>query len=320
MHEIVSMRNYEKWPSWDIVYEWEDVFSAGMKMNISSPSSISLFVRKCLYHLHIKDRFWAGFKADKTSYNFIFVMNSSSPILFSYKNCIPIFLDTPSDTVDCVIKTTKGLPFFIVTNFDFYGKLEKNGVSNVIYMPLSIPDKWITDVMPEKSLDVLQFGRKNAVLHEWMLSYCREHKNVEYVYQTEDGSLMYTSTIRGGVGKFDSRESYIKLLSSARVSLVSSPGCDGGRFGDIDFITPRFYESAAAYCYLLGRYTENEESKIVGIREICENVKSYKEFEKALTDVLSHGKKLDMDRYKNFLESNKTSVRVEAIKHQLSHI
>lgn len=107
---------------------------------------------------------------------------------------------------------------------------------------------------------MIQFGRKNPVLHSYMLKYCKLYPNVEYVYQTSDGSLTYTSTTRGNIGKFDNRPEYMQMIAKSKVSLVSTLGIDKSKnMGGIDFFTPRFYESAAYYCHLIGRYTMNDE-------------------------------------------------------------
>ena len=95
-----------------------------------------------------------------------------------------------------------------------------------------------------------------------MMEYVAEHPDVEYVYQSNNGSLTYISTTRGNLGKFDKRNEYVELLKSCRISLVSTPGMDKSRtdFGNVDFFTPRFFESAAFYCHMLGRYIENKEA------------------------------------------------------------
>lgn len=253
---------------------------------------------------------FSRFSGEKDDWNLIWVMNSNDIGLYTYRNSIPIFLDTPVKTVDMVLKATKSLPFFWVTCMDFFRILEAHGCTNAHYMPLSISDKYITDVVPEKKIDVLQFGRKNDLLHEWMLRYCREHDNVEYVYQTGNGTLTYTSTVRGEIGRFDSRKEYMELMRSAKISLVSTPGCDENRdFGGVDFVTPRFYESAACYCQMLGRYTENEEVAQIGIKSICPNISNFEEFKRALALNLEND--IDAEKYETFCRINCTSQRVK---------
>ena len=307
-HSIVSRRKFETWPSWHVVFEWEDIMKETMNLELECiPNNIK---RKLKDFLWYKFKISHKFKLNKNNWKLIWAMNSKAWGLYNYKNCIPIFLDTPVSSLDAIKRATKHLPIFFVTCLDFYNMLRKKGVNNVKYIPLSISDKYITSKIPEKEYDVLQFGRKNEILHNWMLQYCKEHKEVEYIYQTEGGSLTYTSTKKGIIGKFDSRDEYMELMKKAKISLVSSPGCDGSRdFGNIDFITPRFYESAACYCHMIGRYTENEETKIININSICNNVKNYEEFESILKRMLDGEKKIDYEVYKTFLKKNCTSAR-----------
>lgn len=146
------------------------------------------------------------------------------------------------------------------------------------------------------------------------LEYCKKRCGTEYVYQTEDGSLTYVSTTRGNLGKFDHREEYFQLMSSCRVSLVSSPGIDHFRdFGGIDFITPRFYESAVNYCYMIGRYTDNEESRSIGITNVCPCIENYSEFETLLENYLNKKTFEPKEVFDEFIKMNVTSERAKMI-------
>jgi hypothetical protein len=193
------------------------------------------------------------------------------------KNVIPIYLDVSEKDISKIVYETQYLPCYFVTSLDIFNLIKKNDISSKChYLPLSVSDKYLSENIPNKSIDVLQLGRKNTVLHEYMLKYCEEFPKTNYIYQLSNGNLNYESTIYGNIGEFSDRHEFIELLSRSKISLVSTPGCDNSRkFGDgIDFITPRFYESAAHYCYMLGRYTNNEEAKELEIESICANMYS----------------------------------------------
>lgn len=82
-------------------------------------------------------------------------------------------------------------------------------------------------------------------------------------------------------------EFYLNLIKASRVSLVSTSGCDGERtdeFANTDFVTSCFYESAAMYCHMIGRYTKNEEIHRVGIEYVFLYVVDYNEFVKFMNN------------------------------------
>ncbi len=55
---------------------------------------------------------------------------------------------------------------------------------------------------------------------------------------------------------------------------------DGSRYiGGYNPVSPRFYESVACFCRIIGRFPHNEEFKLSGLNEIIHVVESYEEFE-----------------------------------------
>lgn len=305
-----------------MVYEWEDIMKESLGCNLSSLHATGVVGRK-IRSLSVKlTSIGQTIKFDPNcDIQFVWVMNSKGYRNYSYKNCIPIYLDFPSGMVEQIKNATKDLPCYWVTSYAIYEQLVQAGSKNVYYIPISISDKYRTigeASLTRKSLDVIQFGRKNPVLHDYMLSYCKRNPEVEYVYQTYNGSLTYCSTTRGDLGKFDDRNEYMSLLSSAKVSLVSTPAFDCVRdFGGVDFVTPRFFESAAMYCHMIGRYTENKEAELLEIGKICPNVASQEEFDALLTQMLSTENAENVKKYEGFLKKNVTSERMKAMKRVL---
>lgn len=170
----------------------------------------------------------------------MWIMNAAWYRQFTFHNCLPIFIDFDVNSIDDIYSATRKLPIFWVTNYQIYEMLIDKGARNVSYMPLSVSDVNI-DSESEKEIGVIQVGRKNQFLHEFMLEYIKSNPEVEYVYQeVEKGSVTYVSTQRGNLGVYNSREAYLKLLSKAKISLVSSPGIDSTRVSQVDFFTPRF--------------------------------------------------------------------------------
>ena len=310
---ILSERSYCIWPSYYIVYEWENVISDVLGCNIKTfgEGKIAKIKRK------IKRR-WVnnGGKADAQYVangkmcDLLWIMSATKYNMLPMENIIPIYLDFPDNMVNTILHAVEKLPVFFVTCKDIFNMMIEKGSENVRYMPLSISDEYLLVEPPEKTIDVIQFGRKNEALHQYMLEYCKRNPSVEYVFQTEDESLTYYSTTKGHL---DTRKEYLDLIKKCRISLVSTPGCEGqSRFGNIDFVTPRFYESAALYCQLIGRYTDNEETRDLHLSEICPNVRKYSDFEEYMDKYLHEA--CDWTKQIKFIKQNLTSKRAEYIR------
>lgn len=323
---ILSERAYQHWPSFDVVFEWEDIIAPaiGAKIVTFEDGIAGKAIRKLKKFCLKWNKNWHAKYciSDISKCKLMWVMSAGEYRFLPIKNIIPIYLDFSIDMVDKIIVATKSLPLFFVTCKDIYNIFVQKGVTNARFMPLSISDKYYSEVIPEKKYDVIQFGRKNTVLHEYMQNYCKMHPEIEYIYQTGDGTLTYTSTKRGNVGKFDTRKEYVDMIKSCRVSLVSTPCCDKGRteeFGNIDFVTPRFFESAAFYCHMLGRYTCNDEAQSLNLDSVCPNVRSYEEFEQTMDKYLG-SEDWDWTIQREFVKKNLTSERAKFIKKEIEKI
>lgn len=318
--DIFSPRAFEHSPSWSVVYEWEDVIADCLHWEISPLYKTGKFGRKLRGGVRRTNICYDHFPAyNKGKWHLTWVMNAKDYRLYTRHGIIPIFLDFHSDMVQVIAEVTKCLPVYWVTSYHIYELLKEVRSNNVQYMPVSISDKYIQNVVPKKTVDVIQFGRLNPILHKFMLDYCSRNPNVEYVYHTYDGSMEYVSTKRGIIGRFEKREEYMKLLSSCKVSLVSTPGMDKGPnnvrdFGTNDFVTPRFFESAVFYSHMIGRYSDIKETEMLKIPSVCCNVRLQEEFDNELDKALNTDCAVNLERYKQYLTENVTSVRAESIK------
>ena len=110
------------------------------------------------------------------------------------------------------------------------------------------------------------------------------------------------------------------MLSSAKISLVSTPAMDYSRknANGISFPTPRFYESAILGCSLIGRYETSREIEEIGVSKICFNAMEYEEFAEHLRNVLSKDLKDIFNENREFIRKNLTSCRVAQIIKELN--
>lgn len=112
-----------------------------------------------------------------------------------------------------MVESTKKLPVYFVTNYQIFQEIRnKYKGANCFYVPLTAADQYFTEEIPEKEIDVVQVGRKKPVLHQYMLDYCKEHPETEYVYAAEQREQGSVSTKRGLLDRMDTREQYMELL------------------------------------------------------------------------------------------------------------
>lgn len=319
---IISKRSVDTRAFFDICYEWEDEISKYLKIPIVSLPKITYPFKRGLYKL-----FPEGYTITQNmekDISLYFVMFVTELKYYSGYNGIPIFIDVWGDQeIDFVISKMKNVQFYYVTSLDVYNRIkEKTSTDNVHYIRLSVPDKYYSnnyDNFITKKYDVIQMGRKNPYLHKWMLEYIKENPNVEYIYTDKtsgDSKIEYISTKNGIVGELNDREKFISMLSQSRISLVSSPAADNSRKnnGGIDYPTPRFYESAALGCYMIGRYTPNDEC--LCLCDVCKNIQTYEEFKYEVGKGLSSDRRSLFISYKDFIESNITSERAKQISEE----
>ncbi len=258
-----------------------------------------------------------------------FIMEVPHSSACAGSNCLLIYTDVWTDTdIKYIVKRTKNFKLFYVTSRNIFERIKaEDPNSNVHYMPLSVPDKYFSPNFAkyrDKTIDVIQFGRKNSVLHSYMMQYANEHKYIDYVYShdTPNSQRTYISTIRGNIGSFTTHEDFSRILSSAKVSLVSSPGVDiqRSRTVGVSFPTPRFYESAILGCALIGRYPDNEEFRELNMNRYCPNITSYEQFAECLERALAQTPEELYAQNHDFIINSLTSKRAEQIQRDLAEL
>jgi hypothetical protein len=337
---ILSAKKWAKYFPLQVVYEWEEIIAHELDIPIDYDSQIvanGLFdkkinnlVQKVLRHTFLKNHIDTAFnyykRKQKGKYILSFLLNPI-PIANHYiyqDNSVVILLDVFKNNIDLIPKWFKNKLIF-VTNIEVLNYFETHAISKKLrYLPLSISDKYYNNQVPVKKIDVLQMGRQNTVLHEWMLAVIAKHPEIEYVYAKNiDGVNVYYSTTKGALkDKTETREEFMEFLGSAKVSLLSAPGIDGGdtiRTGGFNPVTPRFYESAVKYCYMIGRYPDTPDFVLNKVSDVCERPETYEEFEQL---VLSSVKTPfnQQDKYAAYIKQHLTSTIANTIKTELERL
>jgi len=316
------MRGLTEWPSWHCVFDWEDEIAEELDLEINKLDDISklqrfVFNSKTMRLITPIMKKMLLRSEMRIGITFLMSVQLLKYVICDHSRIIPIFIDTPTSSFALLRKLGQAFSQYYVSSFETYEVLRREQ-NNVSFVPFSIPESWKLSEVPNKTVDVIQAGRKNPLLHKWMLKAAAE-MNIEYVYQrNENGILSYWSTKRGRIGDFMDRKKYLHLLGSSKISLVSSGGIDNSRKGyDINPVTVRFLESTVSYCYMIGRFpSESQDFKYTGMSEIVANVENENEFRNHLVRFL--GRSFDLkDKYDSLIMRNSTRVIAQTLKNDL---
>lgn len=323
---IYTNRHFQSWPSWQIVYEWEDILAERLDIPVKESPCNKNFGYKILNKISksITEFDYSGIIQNlkfTDKYFLCFEMSPKKQFSFSnHRNSVPIIIDFWKNyDIKTFIKYYKKCSTVFISSLEVLNYLKINKCTlNLKYFPLSLPDiyKLEPEKVFEKQYDVVIPGRANIVLWEYLKLFEKKYPEIKYAYQkNQNGKLYYVNNNNETIGNFQSRESYFKLLKLAKVCFYSTPGIDGGekRTGGFNPITPRFLESLAAGCHVIARYVENEDSEFYQLHNICSPVNSYKEFEKQLIEAI-YETESPVKRNASYLKNHYTSSRISYLE------
>jgi hypothetical protein len=324
--DFLTKRKYENWPSWHIIYEWEEDFCK--LLNIPLRNSLSRdrisdnrVIKAVLARTPGKQIFQLIDKMlSKKKKHIVFELTLKNN--FSYSNAansIPVIIDFYSRDVDLFTRTYQNSKLICITSLEVYIFLKRQSCPlNIKHLPLSLSDRYENiPLTVDRKYDLIIAGRRNKVLWDFLLSFEKRFPEIEYIYQEEiDGNLFYKSNKTGLIGNFHTRSEYMGLLSACKIAFYSTPGIDGEekRTQGFSQVTPRYLELIASGCLLMGRYPENEETEFYELPQICPNIESYDQFEKILNNYLSSDYSIDEVSYKKLLDNHYTSKRADLLK------
>lgn len=322
---IISRRVYCTWRSWQLVYEWEDVFKKEMKISsysINFDVGLSNRLGRCFKYLYNKlpiRWFWKHRPA------FVFEMLPSGR-LTNHNNSpyvVPCIIDwylRSQDEINDFFKLFSNHKVIVITSKQVFQYLSSIPTPvPFAHLPLSLSDKWrITpNTVFKKDIDVVLMGRQNPVLLNWLKEYMKTHPNItvasskrekdNYTYRTQDGEF---------VARAISREDCMGLLKRSKVNLYSTKGMDEDytdfKTNGFSQVTPRLFESIATGNHVIARYNRNEDTEYFELDKICPHTDCYQSFEAQMDYALNHP--VDMKMYSQYLEKHYTSTRVKLLE------
>jgi len=325
--QILSKRQTETWPSWHLVYEWEDVMAKDLNIPIVTSSSAAAildnrYVQKILslaFAKTIAQRIDSLFRSKTKHISFEIRLKRS----FSYSNninAIPIIIDFyKNKESDQFYQTYRNSSLICVTSIEVFNYLlTKNYPLNIKHLPLSLPDQYklSRDTVFEKEYTLILAGRRNPTLWSYLNEYLLTAPDLEFLYQENiNGELVYVSNKKGIIGKFNTREEYMNLLKKCKIAFYSTPGIDGEEHltGGFSQVTPRYLELLSSGCLVLGRYKDNAETAFYDLDRFCPNVQSIDQFSLVMNSYMST-QQPDIPAYSSYLEQHYTSVRSKQLQ------
>lgn len=312
-YQIISNRSFEDWPSFQLVYQWEDIFSRELNIPIKNLSKIysSSKIIRLLYPI-------ADILFSKPTLQFQISALSFNTV-FNSRNVIPYVIDfwIPKEMICHFDRAYSRCPIVLISSKEVFDFLKENGSrTNIAHLPLSIPDESIPKSLEfEKKYDVAILGRTSPVLKGFFERYCISHPDTTYIYREINGGVFSFYNSKGELLIASrSQDVYLDFLRKSKCVFYSTPGIDGDRTDTNGFspVTPRFFESLSCGCNIVMRYKLNSDVKYYGLPEHWENASDYQTFERLLEAALSQP--IDKDLYQEYMINNSTTRRVTSFK------
>lgn len=316
--EIISTRKYNNWPSYDLVFEWEDTISNKLNIPLYYETEVQSIINKITKRIGYNGCFALLNNKKKLFLQFEMTAKKQSDI-YNRKNIIPIIIDfyLSKDELCDFKKSHNKNPLILISSAEVISFLDKSDINiKYFHLPLSIPDKYQfnPNVLDIKEYDIVLAGRQNPVLEDFFNEYISNNKHITYVYRKmHDNRFYYYTNNDKLLGEFSTRSEYISLLQKSRIGLYATPGIDGGddRTKGFNQVTPRFLELLSAGCHILARYPKNEDTDFYKLSEFSPNIDSYDKFKDQMDYALNNP--IETDKYISYLKKHYTSSRIDLL-------
>lgn len=317
---IITARNYNTWPSYDLVYEWEDIIANVLGFTLIYENKLvgNKFVDRIPYLSRLLQTSVPSFKFDMTPNRRLFNGNNKNTIV----PCIVDFYLKDTLALKKFYKRYYRHPIVLISSREAFEYLKNHDCPlRIIHFPLSISDKYkITpETRYEKIYDMVLMGRQNPILEEYVKRFAAEHPSFYYVYRIrEDGKFNYYTSKGECLGDVNTREKYMCLMCKAKIGLYTTPGIDGGekRTKGFNQVTPRFLELIASGCHVIARYPDNADTRFYHLSDVCPSIDTYEDFTKAVDKALSCD--VNMRTYSEYLANHYTSMRCKQLQEIIS--
>lgn len=323
LNKIISQRRYSLYPSFKIVYEWEDILADSLNLKIVKENNFKFKIFRRFENNGLVD-FYHNMVIKKEEISLRFVMNArKEKLCILDKNTIPVIIDfwlTEKD-LSAFYDAYRFCPLVLVTNLEVYEFLKSHDCPlKVEHWPLSYPDKYRMEENEtlKKEYDFCIFGRPNPFFVRLLDEYSNRHQEFTYIMNNGDINHRVYITNKGDVVAEDTgRQSYLDMISRTKITCYTTPGLDEAKKETASFnqITPRLFEMLSNECFVIGHYPNSSDVNYYKIHDIVPNVNNYDEFEYVLDKMLKST--FEKTKIRDFLNKNYTSTRIPMLKDTL---
>jgi hypothetical protein len=329
---ISSERKYNKAGAYRIVYEWEDVISK--ELNIEVVNSIHPFFVMIDNLLTKIDINFCGLLRYRKIIHFQMLASDKSNS-YNSSAVIPWIIDfyLPKESFKNFFKATKRNKIVFISSKEVFDLLKLEELfddKKYIHLPLSLPNKYkidANDTVYEKKYDCVLVGRQDRLLEDFVKKYAVNHPKFTYVYSVKKNnykkvvkhnSYVYYSNKGVIISSDINNENYVNIIRSCRVGLWSTRGLEDSNANGYNQVTPRFFELLSAGCHIICRYPKNSDTDFFLINQFCENIETYESFKNKMDYALSHS--VDIKNYSLYLNEHYTLTRVSQLKRYLINL
>lgn len=314
---IISQRKLTNYPSFHLLFEWEDILSELLNIPIICENR---WVRKLRCSTKVQKI--PGYRYIVTSNRncLMYELDPHRHCGYDKPNIIPVIVDfflREEDELRKFYREYAAHKLIVITSKEAYDFLrERKCPLPIVHSPLSLPDSYYVPSIgdSERVYDLVMIGRQNALLRSFVEKYAVQHPDFVYVYQKSDGVSFLNYTNRGElICDIRNREEYMNFLRKTKVVIYGTPGMDGGeaRTRGFNQVTPKLLEYVACGCHIIGRYPLNSDVDYYKLPDWLPNVGRYEEFER----LMDRNRKTapDWDFYKSYISKHLSSVRIKEL-------
>lgn len=298
-----------------IIYEWEDVMSSELGVEVASIPFFYKVVNRFNFHSSLLTPPKNTFRFVINGRNYDEPMNSKHII-----PCIIDFFEKEDQLEEFYSKHSKNKIVLLSSPFDYQYLKEKKCPIRIGLFPYSLSDKYaITGEQIEKKFDIVLTGRQDPLLYSFFKEYVKRHPDVTYVkrgkeLENDEGKTKgYFINGQQSIGAISAREEFIKLQSQGKVTLYGVQGYDNNT-KDFYHMTPHFLEIIACGCHVLMHYPTDAngvDAQFYEFDKFSPSVETYEEFESLMDKALNTS--VDMDMYSSYMKKHYTSYRVKEL-------
>lgn len=316
--KIISQRAYAKYPSFKIVYEWEDILAKDLNISIKKEGDFKFKFFRRFEKYGLADFYHSFIPKNNLKLRFVMEAKAEKRCILN-RNTIPVIIDfwLEENNLQAFYEAYKHCPLVLVTSAEVVEFLKNNDCPLPIeHWPLSYPDIYKLDVnkIKDKKYDFCIFGRPNPFFIRMLDKYCKKHPDFTYIHSTgTDTGRVFVDNDGNVVLKDTGRQSYLDMISKTKISCYTTPGIDESKkiTGRFNQVTPRLFEMLTNGCSVIGHYPGNADTRYYELSSLIPNVNSYDEFERVLDSLRI--KPLDFSQIASYMDKHYTSTRAKML-------